>query len=272
MEADLRNPFPGMNPYLQPHWHSMHARLVTYACDEIARQLPAGLAALTEERITIERYRDDLRKRVGPDVAVEKPWERVSEARAAYGPSAEEQALLAEAKTIILDDPVERSVHIVDGSGELITALEIISPTNKGEGRWAYLEKQRIYQEGGVNLVEIDLVYGMQGGDRVFRAPSEQFGPVSEFPYGVCVWRARDPGRAAAYPIGWRDPLPRIPVPLREQDTESILNLQLIVDQAYERGRYAYLIRYGSELHGQVPDAEAKWAEAVLREKGLWGE
>ena len=29
MSADLSNPFPGMNPWLVLHWHSVHASFIT---------------------------------------------------------------------------------------------------------------------------------------------------------------------------------------------------------------------------------------------------
>ena len=39
----MKNPFPGMNPYLEPHWGDVHASLVIYIRDQLQRKLPAGL-------------------------------------------------------------------------------------------------------------------------------------------------------------------------------------------------------------------------------------
>ena len=40
-----KNPFPGMNPWLEAHWGDVHTSLTTYACDQLQPQLPAGLRA-----------------------------------------------------------------------------------------------------------------------------------------------------------------------------------------------------------------------------------
>ena len=45
----MPSPFPGMDPYLEPFWLDVHARLVTYAADALAEQLPEDLVASTEE-------------------------------------------------------------------------------------------------------------------------------------------------------------------------------------------------------------------------------
>jgi len=33
----MKNPFPGMNPYLEAHWRDVHTSLVTYATLEVTR-------------------------------------------------------------------------------------------------------------------------------------------------------------------------------------------------------------------------------------------
>lgn len=266
MSAELDNPFAGMNPWLWSHWHSIHASFITYARDQISAQLPSGLAALTEERIVIENLRDDFKARLGPDIAVEEFWEGAAAASAGGQKVADWP--ISESKTVMLEDEVERSIQIVDSSGALITAIEVLSGTNKTDqrGRTAYRQKQRTYQEGGVHLVEIDLLYA---GDRIFLASWLHFGPERDLPYGVSVWRASTPGKAQAFPIGWRQRLPVIPIPLREGDTEARLDLQAVLDEAYRKGRYAYLIRYRSGPTPELPAAEQAWAEEMLQAKGL---
>src|SRR5688572_29700433 len=51
---DLRGPFPGMDPWLEPHWGDVHARVVMYAADHWQSRLPADLRARVEERVVIE--------------------------------------------------------------------------------------------------------------------------------------------------------------------------------------------------------------------------
>jgi hypothetical protein len=49
-----KNPFPGMNPWLETHWGDVHTRLTTYACDHLQPLLPAGLRARIEEYVSVE--------------------------------------------------------------------------------------------------------------------------------------------------------------------------------------------------------------------------
>ncbi len=264
MTTDLDNPFPGMNPWLWDHWHSLHSRLLTYCCDAIAEQLPPGLAALTEERVVIDSPRFGPGKTVVPDVAVEERWDGSGAARSADG------LAVVEPHVAILEDPVERWIEIVDGSGALITVIEVISPSNKDNEarRAAYRSKQHVYQEGGINLVEIDLLCE---GKRVFLTPDKyyDYGPTWHSPYGVSLWRANDPARVFFVQINFRQRLPIIPIPLREQDADARLDLQAVIDEAYRKGRYGYLIDYRGGPSAELPQEDQRWAEALLREKGF---
>ncbi len=44
-----KNPFPGMNPWLEEHWGDVHTSLTTYARDQLQPRLPPGLRARIEE-------------------------------------------------------------------------------------------------------------------------------------------------------------------------------------------------------------------------------
>ena len=45
-----------------------------------------------------------------------------------------------------------------------------------------------------------------------------------------------------------RDPLPRLPVPLREPDADVLIDLAELVTQVYDLGRYARTLRHQSPL------------------------
>ncbi len=253
-----------MNPWLEDHWHSVHASFLTYARDQLNEQLPPGLAALTEEQLTVENYRDDFPPRIGPDLSVKESdfaspptWSHTED-----GGVAVEQG-----KLVFLDNPVDRTLQIVDSSGALISVLELFSFTNKDDlrARAAYLRKQQVYQEGGVNLVEVDLI---SRGERIFRVAAHHFGRYEDHPYGVCIWRASQNSEARAIPIGWQQRLPKITIPLRPGDTDAVLDLQAALDLSYERGRYSYLIDYHYSPRFLPPEIAA-WADGILREKGL---
>jgi hypothetical protein len=46
----MKNPFPGMNPWLEEFWRDVHASLLVYACDLLNTELPPGLHARVDER------------------------------------------------------------------------------------------------------------------------------------------------------------------------------------------------------------------------------
>jgi hypothetical protein len=61
-----------------------------------------------------------------------------------------------------------------------------------------------------------------------------------------------------------RQRLPAIRVPLRRTDPDAALDLQSLVDDCYERGRYASVIDYSKPPHPPLPEEEAAWAKEAL--------
>jgi len=45
------SPFPGMDPYLEDHWRSVHHRLITYMGDQLQSVLPPAFRVEVEERV-----------------------------------------------------------------------------------------------------------------------------------------------------------------------------------------------------------------------------
>lgn len=87
-------------------------------------------------------------------------------------------------------------------------------------------------------------------------------------PYRTCVIRAARPTQAEVYRLGLRSPLPTIRIPLRESDSDVHLDLQSLIERAYENGGYED-IDYASDPIPALHGADADWAAALLREKGL---
>jgi hypothetical protein len=177
----------------------------------------------------------------------------------------------AVAEPFVLLDPepaTERCVQVFAAGGRLITAIEVLSPTNKRryERRNAYRQKRRTYQEAGVNVVEIDLI---RDGDYLVLAPEELIPPSQRAPYIISVWRATQPGVKFAYPCPLAKPLPRIAVPLRPQDTDAVLDLQELIDLCYVRGHYDARIDYQAEPEPPLASADALWADQLLRAAGF---
>jgi hypothetical protein len=171
----------------------------------------------------------------------------------------------------MLDEPrTERHIEIVDrrGDGRVITAIEILSPTNKDTraGRRGYLEKQEEYLLGGVNLVEIDLI---RSGEYVLAAPENGLPDGYEEPYLICIRRAEQPHRIELYHAPLREPLPNIPIPLRPRDEDVILQLQPLIDACYADGRYSRTDYRRPLPSPALSAADAAWADGLLREAGL---
>jgi hypothetical protein len=169
-------------------------------------------------------------------------------------------------KLVVDMEPViQRSVRVVDESGRLVSVVEFISPTNKlGEGLEQYRQKRNELLEGGVNLVEVDLV--RRGDWRALLRP--HVCPIE----GVSTYRATvrlPPGRAAfLYPAPLRSPLPDVPVPLRAGDERVVLPLRRLIAQAYANGRYGLTLDYRAECDPPLDAADAEWADGVLRQAG----
>lgn len=254
----MKNPFPGMNPYLELFWRDVHTRMMVYIADAMAPLLPEGLVARVEHGISIDVEGHEPRLAY-PDVLVNQ--DRGSPDRsivATVDPS------VATSPLVVLDEPPPRHVEIIDLNTDerVITAIEVLSPTNKlpGRGRDEYREKQHLYRRGGVNLVEIDLI---RQGDHTAAVSLALIPATKRKTYLVCVWRA---GRASfeLYPIGMRDRLPRIAIPLRPSDRDVVLDLQAMIDMSYERGRYSPSL-YERPLEVALSPEDARWIQSVAK-------
>src|SRR5436190_17806077 len=145
----MKNPFPGMNPFLEGHWPDVHSSLTIYIRDQLQEKLPEGLLARAEEQVCV----DDAGQRfhLRPDVQVSQTPE-LSTAPGFEGTTlGDEDIAVAEPMVVLLEPEVHRWVEIVEAGGRVVTVVEVLSPTNKSEeGRQTYLRKQRAYVSGGV--------------------------------------------------------------------------------------------------------------------------
>ncbi len=256
----MKSPFPGMDPYLEQHWGDVHTSLMVYLRDQVNEQLPPDLQARVEENIRVDV--DDTSRLLYPDVrVVEEPTPFSVGQREDSGAVAVAEPCLVP----MLDElPTDRHVEIVDrGSGNrVITAIELLSPTNKlrTEGMQAYQEKQTQYIEGGVNLVEIDLI---RQGSFVLAVPWERLPAKLREHYLICVRRASRRSVAEVYGISVRERLPNFRIPLRPSDRDVVLQLQPLLDECYRRGRYAS-IDYSRPLRSVFNAEDHRWIEELL--------
>jgi hypothetical protein len=265
---NMKNPFPGMNPWLEDYWRDIHASLLVYARDELGGQLPPGLHARVDERLGIS-VGDEKRREYLPDVAITEPWDQPAGPGSSKGGFAVQ---VAEPQIVELSEVILRRLEIVDSREHVITVMEVHSPTNKDsfEGRSEWCRKREDYLSGGINLVELDL---LRRGGWVLpnRWMIEPLPPPDRVYYHACVTRPPRVNRHEFYTTPLRQRLPAIRFPLRRSDADVALDLQSLVDQCFERGHYATQIRYDKPLHPPLPVEEAAWAREILGAGGVKG-
>ncbi|NUQ66211.1 MAG: DUF4058 family protein [Pirellulales bacterium] len=261
----MASPFPGMDPYLELFWRDVHASLIIYARDQLQTRLPGGLRARVEERVVIEPGLDAERS-VYPDIRV------VERGRGPAAPEFSESGV-AVAEPLVLhlpDEPATQTfIEIIDlGSGKrVVTVIEVLSLSNKlpGEGQDLYLKKRDELKQGGVSLVEIDL---LRAGKRSMPVPSQLIPDSHRTPYQVCVRRGWQTATVELYRVPLRERLPMIRIPLRETDSDVPLDLQALIDQCYRNGGYDDDLDYRQPLDPPLSADDAAWADELLRSLG----
>jgi hypothetical protein len=260
-----KSPFPGMDPWLEKFWGDVHTRLTTYASDQLQPGLPSGLRARVEEYVTVESKEEDQnwRRHYVPDVMVSQAPSPVSQG--------EEAATATIVETEALDlprvrEPITlRRIQIVDTqSGDrVITSIEFLSPSNKiGQGREIFKLKQQDFLEGGVNIVEIDLI---RSGQWSVSIPQDYIPSKRRTPYRAVVVRASSWMRCEYYPITIGTPMPKLKIPLRDSDPDVSLDLQALLDLAYVNGAYQDAIDYKQPLPQPFSPAIQGWIENWLK-------
>lgn len=262
----MPSPFPGMDPYLESHWLDVHGKMIVYACDQLAPQLPRHLYIRTEEYLAVGG--DEETRGYYPDIQVR---ERQSNGSALPPLSAGATAIaVAEPMVIPLGNelPTLRSLRIYDkeSGNRLVTAVEFLSPANKTNepGRKQYRKKQQEFLEAGVSLVEIDLI---RVGEHMLVPSLMEMPPDRRGPYRISVVRGGT-GRAEVYKVTLRERLPAIRIPLRPTDPDAALDLQPLLDRCYDIGAYEATVNYRVDPVPLLQGEDAVWADELLRAKG----
>lgn len=260
----MPSPFPGMDPFLEdpPRWAGVHSGVIAQICAFLNERLPPGYAADIGERVWVVRPE----RAIYPDVAlVEAP---------SGGRAGERAALVADPPWIISVEGAEMrepfvEIRPIDDSGKLVTAIEVLSPSNKAEdseGRELYLRKQREVLASPTHLLEIDL---LRHGSHTVAAPRTRLAGKERWDYVVCLHRGDVGARFAVWAFSLRERLPRVLVPLLERDPDLVLDLQEIFDRAYDAGPYRRRVDYTREPPLPVTYDDAAWMQALLADAGL---
>lgn len=256
----MKSPFPGMDPYLEapPRWPGVHHGLISELQAELNRQLRPRYRVQVEERVYVLDSDDPAVSRFVPDLHV---------ARGGSEGAAPAPAVLSDpvvVTTLFEEEVREHSLAIYDvDAGSVVTALEVLSPTNKtagSAGRASYLAKRRAVVQSSTHLVELDL---LRSG-----TPPVPRSVLPDGDYMVHVSRVQDRPRGLVWSIPLPSRLPTVRIPL-SADEETSLDLQVVLDAAYERGAFDLSIDYGGDPQPPLSERLATWADGQLRDAGL---
>ena len=262
------NSFPGMNPFLELQWSDVHTMLISYIRDALSEELPDDLRSLAGEHLAVMGSSD---KNYHTDVAVVERWrDGLPPLWQPDAGSDREPIVAAEPELMIVDSTTQRWVEIRDRQGNLVTVIEILSPSNKTSplGRAQYRGKQQDLVAAGVNLVEIDL---LRIGEHVSAVEQHLLRPVNpgETRYLISAVRAHLPSRREVYYCPPTDALPTIRIPLRPSDPDVPLVMQSLIDRVYQTGRCWYLNHQTLPPGPDWSKAEGEWIDERVRQVGL---
>ncbi len=267
----MASPFPGMDPYLEGEmWMEFHDTLANEIRGQILQHLSEKYVALLNKHYWLDdgalEIISDARHGIYPDVHVLEAA-RSREAVAEYVVAADAR-IEARQDTIELVSPIPQtipalSVEIQDvAQRRLVTVIEILSPGNKrGKGWELYNDKRAELLDTRTHLVEIDL---LRAGKRIYL--------IGEMPlaaYFVFLSRVQRRPRTSVFPIGLRQKLPTIPIPLLPPDADVALDLQAAVDACFNLVHYERLLDYTQAPPPPELSAEDwEWAQEKIRAAG----
>ncbi|MFO0960616.1 MAG: DUF4058 family protein [Isosphaeraceae bacterium] len=248
----MPSPFPGMNPFLEQDglWVDFHTKYLAALNEALVAQVRPRYIVLVEQYRYVQGPEE--RRLIGRvDVSIVP-------AAPAAGEVAGGLAVLDAPAEVEWDElPVEPMpyLEILDRKDRhLVAVIELLSPSNKrGRDRDQYLAKREAVLRSDAHLVEIDL---LRGGSAL---PPVR--PHST--YSVLVSRAGQRPRAGLWPIGLRDRLPVVPVPLMAPDPDARLDLQAALDRVYDAYGYEDFL-YDNQPDPPMTPFEEAWAREIL--------
>ena len=261
----MEPPFPGMDPYLEEPslWPDVHHRLITAICDQLQILVVPRYRAVITPYVVIESLESAPNRMVVPDVGIFE--QDMTDLGGGLAVAIAQAPLTLPA---LIEVPTEyarieiRSMR----DNSLVTVIELLSPANKRpstNGADAYEQKRREIMQSTANLLEIDL---LRGGRRSRVSSNE----LPAAPYFIFLSRAKNRFSVDVWPLALRQPIARVPVPLRHPDPDVPLDLGAALRDCYRRARYD--VQVDSLQPPPLPELSAEegaWLAAHLRERGL---
>jgi hypothetical protein len=255
-----------MDPYIErpSRWTGVHHRFLGCMSDLLAPILRPAYFVQIEERVYLMDESDPAWPVIIPDLAIVP-----SEEYLAYSPPVSELSATAlvsrpVAAVVPLDDEIhEARLSILDiDSNKIVTVIELLSPTNKvpgSEGMHSFAEKRKDVLHSDAHWIEIDL---LRGGARI---PID--GNFADSDYRVHLSRVQERPQSWVWPIALQHRLPKIPIPLRPEHPEAELDLQAVLNLAYDRAGYDLILKYTGDPNPPFTEAQRAWAKTILKAK-----
>ena len=260
----MPSPFPGMNPYLEAPalWPGFHNLLIAALVELLAHQLEPKYIVAIEQRMY--EVVDETPLLIGiPDVMVQRSAttpEQTNTNVATLAPPAQPITV-----TVPIPETVRQGYLEIRqvGTNQVITAIEILSPVNKkpGKGREIYEAKRQNILTSLTHLVEIDLLRNWEA------MPILELNIQSH--YRILVSRRERRPLADLYAFNLQHSIPTFPLPLLAGDAEPVIDLKALLDLIYDRAVYRLQINYNNEPVPALTEADAMWADSLLKEQGL---
>ncbi|RUL88989.1 DUF4058 family protein [Tautonia sociabilis] len=264
--------FPGMDPDLEDAdlWPGLHQGFMTFLWSTLNEQLPDRYVANLNERLDI----DDPNRSIIPDASV---FERSSLGGPPRGNPASAAVAVLDPPWLV-DWPAEEiregfvEILPVREPERVVAVIELLSPSNKvsgSTGHLSYHNTQREVLGSPAHLIEIDL---LRGGEHTVAVSRYQLTRRGSYDDLVCLNRGGGPRwRSEVWARTIRDRLPRIAVPLLDDDPDLVLDVQPLLDRCDDAGAYARRIDSSREPVPPLTRADAEWVDDLLRSAGLRG-
>ncbi len=269
----VKSPFPGMDPFIETSrlWEDFHFHLVESIAGVLADNVPQHYLVKTGERayiVVLDEGDENGKKEhlIKGNAGITAPSSGQTQRTAVLE---EETQTSSAAEVVSLRSFVSEEfrehfieIYVEDEGRELVTCLEVLSPSNKragSEGWDQYARKRQALLLGQANFVEIDL---LRGGRKM---PMHDPWPVC--PYTVLVSRRSRAPHCRVWKAWPQKPLPTIKVPLASDDPDVELALQPLVDEIYCQFRYGQQIDYTKPCKPPLSEIETAWLQEQLKNR-----
>jgi hypothetical protein len=254
----MKSPFPGMDPFIEARglWADFHDNLIVELQRALNERLPERYEALLGERTYIDLVDPLEGTRTGqvikPDVRIDGESRGFQRGAVAQGDSPLATSVVMHPELAVEEREAFVEIHDAAAGGQVVTCIEVLSPTNKRPGTpgWAdYERKRQLMFRGEANFVEIDLLRGGR------RRPMREAWPASPY-YLLVLWKEQAP-ECRVWPGFSVQPLPAIPIPLAAPDPDLMFEVQPCIDEVLARSRYDRRLQYSEPIQPPLTRDEA---------------